>query len=44
LVEGVLDQSLARAGQAGIGIDLARWVDLPSHWQESLRQQSIALS
>jgi len=44
LVEGVLDQSLARAGQAGSAIDLARWEDLRSHWQERLRRQSIELS
>ena len=44
LVEGVLDQSLARAGQAGIAIDLARWVDLPSPRQERLRRLSVALS
>jgi len=43
LVEGVVDQSLANAGQEGIAIDLARWEDLPSHWQERLRQQAMAL-
>jgi len=43
LVEGVVDQSLANAGQEGIAIDLARWEDLPSHWQERLRRQARAL-
>ena len=44
LVEGVVDQSLANAGQEGIAIDLARWEDLPSHWQARLRRQAIALT
>lgn len=44
LVEGVVDQSLANVGQEGIAIDLARWEDLPSHWQERLRRQAIALT
>ena len=43
LVEGVVDQSLANAGQEGIAIDLARWEDLPCHWQERLRRQAMAL-
>jgi predicted nucleotidyltransferase len=43
LVEAVVDQSLANAGQEGIAIDLARWEDLPSHWQERLRRQAMAL-
>jgi predicted nucleotidyltransferase len=44
LVEGVVDQSLANVGQEGIAIHLARWEDLPSHWQERLRQQAMALT
>jgi predicted nucleotidyltransferase len=44
LVEGVVDQSLANAGQEGIAIDLARWEDLSSHWQERLRRQALALT
>ena len=44
LVESVVDQSLANAGQEGIAIDLARWEDLPSHWQERLRRQAMALT
>ena len=44
LVEGVVDQSLANVGQEGIAIDLARWEDLPSHWQERLRRQAMALT
>jgi len=43
LVEAVVDQSLANAGEEGIAIDLARWEDLPSHWQERLRRQAMAL-
>ena len=43
LLEGVIDQSLANVGQEGIAIDLARWEDLPSHWQERLRRQAMAL-
>jgi predicted nucleotidyltransferase len=43
LVERVVDQSLANAGQEGIAIDLARWEDLPPHWHERLRQQAMAL-
>lgn len=43
LVESVVDQSLANAGQEGIAIDLARWEDLPPHWHERLRQQAMAL-
>lgn len=34
----------ANAGQEGIAIDLARWEDLPSHWQERLRRQALALT
>ena len=44
LVESVVDQSLANAGQEGIAIDLARWEDLPFHWQERLRRQAMALT
>ena len=44
LVERVVDQSLANAGQEGIAIDLARWEDLPCHWQERLRRQAMALT
>ena len=44
LVESVVDQSLANAGQEGIAIDLARWEDLPCHWQERLRRQAMALT
>jgi predicted nucleotidyltransferase len=44
LVEAVVDQSLANAGQEGIAIDLARWEDLPSHWQARLRRQAMALT
>lgn len=44
LVEGVVDQSLAKAGQKDIAIDLARWEDLPSHWQERLRRQALDLT
>jgi predicted nucleotidyltransferase len=44
LVENVVDQSLANAGQEGIAIDLARWEDLPCHWQERLRRQAMALT
>ncbi|MEB3324160.1 MAG: hypothetical protein VKM17_02335 [Cyanobacteriota bacterium] len=44
LVEGVVDQSLAHAGQEGIAIDLSRWDDMPSHWQERLRRQAMALN
>jgi hypothetical protein len=44
LVEAVVDRSLANAGQEGIAIDLARWEDLPSHWQVRLRLQSISLT
>lgn len=44
LVEAVVDQSLANVGQEGIAIDLARWEDLPSHWQERLRRQAMALT
>ncbi|MCX5952115.1 MAG: nucleotidyltransferase domain-containing protein [Cyanobacteria bacterium] len=44
LVEAVVDRSLANAGQEGIAIDLARWEDLPSHWQARLRRQAIALT
>ena len=44
LVEGVVDQSLANAGQEGITIDLSRWDDWPPHWQERLRRQAMALT
>jgi len=44
LVEAVVDQSLANAGQEGIAIDLARWEDLPCHWQERLRRHAMALT
>ncbi len=44
LVEGVVDQSLANAGQEGIAIDLARWDDWPPHWQERLRRLAMALT
>ena len=44
LVEAVVDQSLANAGQEGIAIDLARWEDLPLHWQERLRRHAMALT
>lgn len=43
LVEAVVDRALANAGQKGIAIDLARWEDLPPHWQERLQRQAIPL-
>ena len=43
MVEAVVDQALANASQKGIAIDLARWEDLPPHWQERLQRQAIAL-
>ncbi|MFM7640438.1 MAG: hypothetical protein ACKO45_02655 [Cyanobium sp.] len=44
LVEGVVDQVLANAGQGGIAIDLARHEDLPPHWQDRLRRQALVLT
>jgi len=42
-VEQVVDAALARAGEAGLAIDLVRLEDLDPHWQDRIRQRALAL-
>lgn len=43
VVEGIVDQALAAAGESGIAIDVVRSEDLPPHWRERLHQRARAL-
>lgn len=43
VVEGIVDQALAAAGELGIAIDVVRSEDLPPHWRDRLRQRARAL-